>query len=79
MHTMTIVFEQTIILSENSETLTSSNYPTVQYFLMKLCTHFLLTNVDKKESGIYLFCLHLELYAKIKETWFLHICFLHFY
>ena len=32
VHTMTIVFEQTIILSENSKTLTSSNYHTVQYF-----------------------------------------------
>ena len=79
VHTMTIVFEQPIILSENWKTLTSSNYHTVQYFLMKLCTHFLLTNVDKKEYGIYLFCLDLELYAKIKETWFPHTCFLHFY
>ena len=79
VHTRTIVFEQPIILSENWKTLTSSNYHTVQYFLMKLCTHFLLTNVDKKEYGIYLFCLDLELYAKTKEIWFPHTCFLHFY
>ena len=33
-----IVFEKTGILSENLKTLTSSNYRTVQYFLMKLRT-----------------------------------------
>ena len=37
-----IVFEKADILSENSKTLTSSNYPTVQYFLLKLGTRFLL-------------------------------------
>ena len=37
-----IVFEKPGILSEN---LTSSNYPTVQYFLLKLRTRFLLTIV----------------------------------
>ena len=36
-----IVFEKPGILSENLKTLTSSNYPTVQYF--KLHTRFLLT------------------------------------
>ena len=51
-----IVFEKPGILSENLKTLTSSNYPTVQYFLLKLCTHFLLTNVY-----------NLELFAKIKK------------
>ena len=30
-----IVFEKLGILSENLKTLTSSNYPTVQYFLLK--------------------------------------------
>ena len=40
-----IVFEKPGILSENLKTLTSSNYPTVQYFLLKLRTRFLLTNV----------------------------------
>ena len=41
------VFEKTGNLSENLKNLTSSNYPTVQYFLLKLCTRFLLTNVYK--------------------------------
>ena len=37
-----IVFEKPGILSENLKTLTSSSYPTVQYFLLKLRTRFLL-------------------------------------
>ena len=36
-----IVFEKSGILSENLKTLTSSNYPAVQYFLLKLRTRFL--------------------------------------
>ena len=48
-----IVFEKPDILSENLETLTSSNYPTVQYILLKLYTRFLLTNVYKRVSGIF--------------------------
>ena len=72
---MTIVFEQTIILSENWKTLTSSNYRTVQYFLMKLCTHFLLTNVDKKEYGIYLFYLDLSYMQKLKRPGFRTLVF----
>ena len=43
-----IVFEKPGILSENLKTLTSSNYPAVQYFLLKLRTRFLLTNVYKR-------------------------------
>ena len=43
-----IVFEKPGILSENLKTLTSSNYPTVQYFLLKLRTRFLLTKQNKK-------------------------------
>ena len=62
-----IVFEKLRILSENLKTLTSSNYPTVQYFLMKLCTRFLVTNVHKSVCGIFLFYLDLELFAKIKK------------
>ena len=73
-----IVFEKPGILSENLKTLTSSNYPTVQYFLLKLRTRFLLTNVYKRVFGIFLFWLDLELFAKIKKTWFLHTLFLHF-
>ena len=62
-----IVFEKPGILSENLKTLTSSNYPTVQYFLQKLRTGLLLTNVYKRMCGIFLFCLDLELFAKIKK------------
>ena len=59
-----IVFEKPGIFSENLKTLTSSNYPTVQYFLLKLRTRFLLTNVYKRVYGILL---DLELFAKIKK------------
>ena len=48
-----IVLEKPGILSENLKTLTSSNYPTVQYFLLKLCTRFLLTSVYKRVSGSF--------------------------
>ena len=60
-----IVFEKPGILSENLGTLTSSNYPTVQYFLLKLHTRFLLTNFCKRVCGVFLFHLDLELLAKI--------------
>ena len=77
-----IVFEKPAILSENLKTLKSSNYPTVQYFLLKFCTRFLLTNVYKRMCGIFLFCLDLELFAKILsclqkliKTWFPHTFF----
>ena len=61
------VFERPGILSENLKTFTSSNYPAVQYFLQKRFTRFLLTNVYKTVWGIFLFCLDLELFAKIKK------------
>ena len=48
-----IVFEKPGILSENLKTLTSSNYATVQCFLLKLRTRFLLTNVSKILGGIF--------------------------
>ena len=48
-----IVFRKPGILSENVKTLTSSNYPTVQYFLLKLRTRFLLTKVYKRVRGIF--------------------------
>ena len=73
-----IVFMKPGILSESLKTLTSSSHPTVQYFLLKLCTRFLLTNVYKRVFGIFLFCLDLELFAKIKKTWFLHSFFFTF-
>ena len=62
-----IVFEKPGILPENLKTSTSSNYPTVQYILLKLCTCFLLTNYYKRVCEIFLFCLDLELFAKIKK------------
>ena len=48
-----IVFEKPGILSENLKTLTSSNYPTVHHFLLKLRTRFLLTYVYKSACGIF--------------------------
>ena len=74
-----VVFEKPGILSKNLKTLTISNYPTVQYFLLKLHPRFLLINVYKRVSGIFLFGLDLEFFAKIKKTWFLCTRFLHFY
>ena len=59
-----IVVEKPGFLSENLKTLTSTNYPTFQYFLLKLRTRFLLTNVYKRVCGILL---DLELFAKIKK------------
>ena len=67
-----VVFEKPGILSEKLENLTSSNYHRVSYFLLKFTTHFLLTSVYQRILGILLFCLDLELFAKIKKTWFLH-------
>ena len=50
----TIVFVKSGIVYENLKTLTSSNYPTVQYFLLKLRTRLLLTNVYKSVCWIFL-------------------------
>ena len=47
-------FRETRYLSENLKTLTSSSYPTIQYFLLKLRTRFLLTNIYKRVCGIVL-------------------------
>ena len=63
-----IVFEKPGILSENLKTLTSSNYPTVQYFVLKLRTPFVLANAYKRVCGTFLFYLDLELFAKIKKN-----------
>ena len=49
-----IVSEKPGLLSENLKTLTSSNYPTVQHFLLKLRTLLLLTNVYKRMCGFVL-------------------------
>ena len=46
-----IVFEKPGILFENLKT--CSNYTTVQYFLLKLRTRFLLTNFYKRVCEIF--------------------------
>ena len=50
-----IVFEKPGMLSESLKTLTSSDYPTVQYFLLILCTRSLLTNIYKIVSWIFIY------------------------
>ena len=74
-----IVFEKAgiNILSENVKTLASSKYTTVQYFLLKLLTRFLLTNVYKSVFGIFFYfvCLDLELLAEIKRPGFYPLVF----
>ena len=64
---ISIVLQKPGILFKNLRILTSSNYPTVQYFLLKLRTRFLL--IYKRVCGIFfLFCLDLKLFAKIKKN-----------
>ena len=62
-----IIFEKPCIWSENLKTLTSSNYPTMKHFLLKLRTRFLHTNVNKRVCGIFLFYLDLALFPKIQK------------
>ena len=59
-----IVFEKPGILPDDFKILARSNYPTVQYILLKLRTRFLLT---KGCVGVFSFYLDLELFAKIKK------------
>ena len=61
------VFEKPGILSENLKTLTSSNYPTVQYFCWNFAHVFYLPLSKKGCVGFFLFYLDLELFAKIKK------------
>ena len=56
-----IVFEKSGILSENLKTLTSSNYPRVQYFF------FYLPLSKKGCVGFFKIYLDLELFAKNKK------------
>ena len=52
------------------KTLTSSNYPTVQCWNF---THVFYLPVSTKGcESFFLFCIDLELFPKIKNTWFLH-------
>ena len=62
-----IAFEKPVTFSENLKTLMNSNYPAVQYVLLKLRTRFLLTNAYKRVSRIFLFCLDFKLFVKIKK------------
>ena len=62
-----IAFEKPGILPENLKTLTSSNYPAVKYFFLKLRRPFLLTIFYKGCVGICWFYLDLNLFAKIKK------------
>ena len=55
-----IVFEKPDILSENLKTLTSSNYPTVQYFCWSFAHDFYLTLSKKACEAFFLFYLDLE-------------------
>ena len=76
-----MVFEKPDILSKNLKTLTSSNYPTLKYFLLNFfAAHVSYLPMSTKGCvGFFLFCLNLELFAKIKKAWFLHTWFLYFY
>ena len=60
-----IVFEKPGILSGNLKTLTSSNYPTVQYFIAETSHTFSAYHCLKKGLWDFLFYLYLELFAKI--------------
>ena len=62
-----LVFKKPGILSENFKTLTSCNYPTVQYFLLKFAHIFYLPMSTKGCVGFFSFYLDLELFAKIKK------------
>ena len=71
-----IVFEKPGVLSENLKTLTSSNYPTIQYFLLKLRACFLLTNVYKRLCRIFLdFVQILSYFQKLKRLGFYTLFF----
>ena len=59
-----IVFGKPGILPENLKTLMSSNYPTIQYFLLNVS---FLSISTKRCAASFLFCLDLELFAKIKK------------
>ena len=60
-----MVFEKPGVLSENAIALMSSNYPTVQYFLLKLLT------LQKGVWDFFLLCVvDLELLQKLKRPGF---------
>ena len=62
-----VVFEKPGILSENLKTLTGSNYHTVKYFCWNFAHISYLPVSTNGFAGLFLFCLDLELFAKIKK------------
>ena len=60
-----IVFEKPGILSEKLKTLTSTNYHRLIY-LLKFFIRSLHNNINRGIFVIFLFCLELELFSKIK-------------
>ena len=65
---------------ENLKTLTSSNYPTIQYFFWNLTHVFCLSMSTKVCVGLFFYFIQILSYLqKLKITWFLHNRFLHFY
>ena len=72
-----IVFKKPGIFCQNLKTLMSSNYPAIQYFCWNLAHVSYLPMTKKGCAGFFLFCLDLELFSKIKKTWFLHTPLLH--
>ena len=75
-----IVFEEPGILSKNLKTLTSSNYPKVQYFFAETSHTFSTYHCLKKHAwDFFYFIWILSYFQKLKKAWFLHTRFLHFY
>ena len=71
-----LVFTKPGILSENLKTLTSSNYPTVQYFFAETSHTFSTYQCLQKSVRFFSFFLHLELFAKIlKDLVSTHLLF----
>ena len=66
-----IVIVKPDILSENLKTLTSLKYPTVQFFGWNFTHVSYLPMSNQWCVGFFIFCLDLELFAKIKKTWLL--------
>ena len=67
-----IFFEKPGILPENLKIFTKSNYPTVHCFCWNFVHVSYLPMSIKGLRDLFLFCLNLELFAKIKQTGFLH-------
>ena len=68
-----IVFQKPDVLPEILKILTSFNYHRGEHLLLKFCTSFPFTNVYKSVFEIFFICVDLEIFAKIKKIWFLHI------